>query len=456
MSGSGEGMGGADIVKATLAPVTDEKGTKLSDADKWDAAVEVHFNPETLDITLTNNFTDSAGKSPTQLVDETSAQLSLELQFDTTHTGVDVRQDTGEIAEFLTPLSIEKKTANKKKAPPPKVVEFEWGAIVFQGYIDSYSETLEFFSPDGVPLRAKVSLSLTQQERDFDPRQDADGDPYGTAGTDADPFGGGGEDRPQDPGGSVDRDTAARNGLDSARQAGTDAVQGASDAADGIGRGPAGFASAGAALGGGAGFGAGIGGGIGAGIGGGIGAGIGGGIGAGIGAGAGAGIGLSAGASAGVGLSAGVGAGFSAGAGAGFGASAGAGFGASAGAGFGAPAGAGFGASAGAGFGASAGAGFGASAGAGFGASAGAGFGASAGAGFSAGASAGAFAASSTQVKFSGLSTKPLKPEAVFEVKPPKIETPSVSASVHLGGSAKASAGTSYTTGVSRKIEFGG
>ena len=44
---------------------------------------------------------------------------------------------------------------------------FEWGSFVFEGYIDSYKETLDFFAPEGVPLRATLSLSLTEQAKPF-------------------------------------------------------------------------------------------------------------------------------------------------------------------------------------------------------------------------------------------------------------------------------------------------
>ena len=47
---------------------------------------------------------------------------------------------------------------------------FEWGTISFEGYIDSYRESIDFFSKEGVPLRATVSLSLTQQVRKFEPK----------------------------------------------------------------------------------------------------------------------------------------------------------------------------------------------------------------------------------------------------------------------------------------------
>lgn len=309
MSG-GEGMG-EQFVKATLAPVTDDTGAPLDDASKRQAAVEVHFNPETLDITLSNNFKQSSGNSPVQLIDEATAQLSLELKFDTTLTGIDVRQDTGKIAAFLKPLDqMVRVGRGNERLPPPKVVEFEWGAIAFQGYIDSYSETLEFFSSDGVPLRASVSLSMTQQERSFEPRSPkaldrGPKDEFSTDSVAGDPFASGAVEAQTSPDEPLANGTAAANGLENARLPGTGTI--ALPDSSGLGRPPAAFAAAGA----------------------GFGAGLSAGIGGGIGIGGGAGIGLSAGASAGIGLSAGAGGGL------GFGGAAGAGFGASAGAGLG-------------------------------------------------------------------------------------------------------------------------
>ncbi len=404
---------------ALLTPLTDPTGALINDDTKRkNDAVKVQFNPEKLDISLTNNFTQSSGNSPIQLVDEASAQLSVELQFDTTNTGVDVRQKTGKIAAFLKPMDLSFKTQDKKKSkPPPTVVLFEWGAIAFAGYFDSYSESLEYFSADGVPLRAKISLSMTQHERNFEPQmrdvKGADGKPTGkkeafkAEDVGKDPFGGDAVNVPKDPKKPIDNATAAANGIENPRVPDTDTV--ALPESGELGRPPAAFAEAGAALGGGLSAGAGLGAGIGGGFGAGAGAGIG----------IGGGAGLSAGASAGIGLSAG------------------------ASAGFGASAGAGFGASAGAGFGASAGAGFGASAGAGFGASAGAGFGASAGTG-------------STSAAFSGLSVKPptleLKPVTISNEVTAKTST---TGPVGLGGSVKTSAGASLSAKVGGKISFG-
>ena len=44
---------------------------------------------------------------------------------------------------------------------------FEWGTFLFEGYIDSFGETLDFFAAEGVPLRSTVSLSITEQDDPF-------------------------------------------------------------------------------------------------------------------------------------------------------------------------------------------------------------------------------------------------------------------------------------------------
>ena len=257
---SGDAGQGVALTRAKLKPVTDQNGAALSESDKNARAVEVQFNPETLDITLSNNFKKSKGESPTQLVDEASAQLSLELQFDTTDTGEDVRQKTHKVASFLKPLDIRLEVERGDPLPPPVVVEFDWGAILFQGYLDSYSETLEFFSHDGVPLRAKVSISLTQQERSFDPRHRRDAETgearaFSTEGVSEDPFADGAVEQQVDPQRPIDNAAAAANGVEDARRPGVDKLA-LPERAGKLGRAPAAFAQAGAGFG--TAFGAGI------------------------------------------------------------------------------------------------------------------------------------------------------------------------------------------------------
>jgi hypothetical protein len=45
---------------------------------------------------------------------------------------------------------------------------FQWGTYQFQGIMDSFKETIDFFSADGVALRALVSIQLSRQDNVFD------------------------------------------------------------------------------------------------------------------------------------------------------------------------------------------------------------------------------------------------------------------------------------------------
>ena len=329
--------------------------------------IPVHFNPNSLRVSLTNQFGEDP---PSQHAKATTAKLDVELMFDTTESGADVRAAT----EALRGLAVATGTAPKAGAKPPAKggagqkdeanyslpqIVFHWGTTSFEGVIESLTETLDYWSSDGIPLRAAITLSMkgsalkTEGSKqaaaysdnplpDFDDVIPIETPPGATGATFVGAWAG-------DPG--AGRMLAALNGMENMR-APMGAAMGASASVNlsaAAGFKMSGGISAGASAGFGAGFGAG--------------------------ASIGFGVGASAGASAAAGLSASVGVGMAAGAG--FGASAGAGFGASAGASFGASAGALFGASAGASFGASAGASFGASAGASFGASAGAGIGSS-------------------------------------------------------------------------------
>jgi hypothetical protein len=51
---------------------------------------------------------------------------------------------------------------SNKRVPPG--VSFEWGRFKFPGVVDSLQETLDYFSEDGVPLRATIALGITRQD----------------------------------------------------------------------------------------------------------------------------------------------------------------------------------------------------------------------------------------------------------------------------------------------------
>src|SRR5262249_18264035 len=47
--------------------------------------------------------------------------------------------------------------------PSPPGVRFSWGTFSFDGLMDSLDETLDYFSPDGRPLRATLNVGMSGQ-----------------------------------------------------------------------------------------------------------------------------------------------------------------------------------------------------------------------------------------------------------------------------------------------------
>jgi hypothetical protein len=270
--------------------------------------VKVHFNPASLQYTIQNTLKEEGqGAKKKQHVSQTSAKLTMDLVFDTTDTGADVRTITDQIAKLLEPVG---------KSKAPRRVEFGWGAYSFRGLVEQYKETLDFFSPGGVPLRSSINLTLASQEVAFESKHN----PPASVDSDLTPE-------------PVVVPTPAIGGAFSAASIAN--ALGAPRAARAIAA-----ANGSASLRFGASAGASIGGGISVGAGAGVGASAG--ASAGVTAGAGISVSggatllpaaaFSAGASAGAGIGAGAGLGISAGAGGGIGIGGGAGFGIGAGA----------------------------------------------------------------------------------------------------------------------------
>lgn len=85
------------------------------------------------------------------------ATLKLELLFDTTdETDPDVRKQTDKLLQLVL------KPDNQPRSHPP-FCQFEWGSFLsFMGYVKDVSLTFLMFQPNGVPIRAEVSLTLNQ------------------------------------------------------------------------------------------------------------------------------------------------------------------------------------------------------------------------------------------------------------------------------------------------------
>jgi hypothetical protein len=151
----------------------DDKG-KPQDMPKGEGKqVDVQFNPETLKVTFANQLQtpktsndNSAGPAGRQYVGAGTTKLSLMLWFDVTSPTSDaqrvddVRRLTQDVIYFMTP---KEPTSEATQFAPPGV-RFVWGSFKFDGIMESLEESLEFFSPEGKPLRASVSVNLAQQE----------------------------------------------------------------------------------------------------------------------------------------------------------------------------------------------------------------------------------------------------------------------------------------------------
>jgi len=132
-----------------------------------DQKLTVQFNPQTLKLTYSNQKAGGtqSGGGAIQFVGKGTTKLSVELLFDVTVTEGedggpdDVRDVVEQVVRFIKP---EKKEGDNKYLPPG--LRFIWGSFLFEGVVDSINETLEFFSSDGRPLRATVTLAMSQQE----------------------------------------------------------------------------------------------------------------------------------------------------------------------------------------------------------------------------------------------------------------------------------------------------
>ena len=154
----------------------------LKDPKSGGKSVTVQFNPESLKLTFANQVQNNStssnagssgggsgdqaqGTQGRQFVGTGTTKLAVQLWFDANTAGEggdhvdDVRRLTQEVIYFITP---QEASSDPTKFLPPGI-RFAWGSFLFNGLVDGIEETIDFFSPDGKPLRASISLTLSQQ-----------------------------------------------------------------------------------------------------------------------------------------------------------------------------------------------------------------------------------------------------------------------------------------------------
>jgi nucleoid-associated protein YgaU len=129
--------------------------------------IDFLFNPSELTISKSNSW--NAGQTKGRNAPELrfqggqSATLSLSLTFDTTHKGEDVTIHTTKLLDAMkADLSVPGADRQRNSARPPWV-EFHWGKLhSFKAIIERLQVRFTYFASDGMPLRAKVDLTLKQ------------------------------------------------------------------------------------------------------------------------------------------------------------------------------------------------------------------------------------------------------------------------------------------------------
>jgi hypothetical protein len=184
----------ADQLKLEKA-VLKEMDTDFKNPLPGGPTVQVQFNPETLKVAFANQVVqpqgggDQRGQQARQFVGAGTTKLTLQLYFDVTarplppgkDSVTDVRDLTKEVAYFITPKPNTQGggggssggggggaggSGTQAQMVPP-AVRFIWGSFQFDGMMDSLEENLEFWSPDGRPLRATLGLAMSQQKITF-------------------------------------------------------------------------------------------------------------------------------------------------------------------------------------------------------------------------------------------------------------------------------------------------
>jgi hypothetical protein len=132
---------------------------------------EVQYNPEKFQVdraTTWHEASEQGKKSGLEYQKTAPAMLSMELIFDTSIEGSDVRTTwINRMVDTLDPhvtITMEQGAGQgvpEAKVRPPKVT-FSWGNFTMEGVIESLTTSYILFSETGTPIRAKVSVKMKE------------------------------------------------------------------------------------------------------------------------------------------------------------------------------------------------------------------------------------------------------------------------------------------------------
>jgi hypothetical protein len=148
-----------------------EKAYLTFEGEPKTKSIKCLFNPETITLSASNKWDSEAnpGQGPPTafFAGQEAGSLSFSLFFDTTDDGDPVTKYT---SKLLKKMEIDPDLPGYNKEQNngrPPYVEFHWGKLKsFKAVITKADITFDFFSSEGVPLRARVGLTLQQFQPD--------------------------------------------------------------------------------------------------------------------------------------------------------------------------------------------------------------------------------------------------------------------------------------------------
>ncbi len=127
--------------------------------------VTCQFNPKDFSITKSVKWVykpaDGGNVSPPEFAGGEASDLIVDLMFDSTDDGSDVRTKYTELLK-MAEINSTKTNATTSKSEPPEC-KFQWGTFLsFTGVIKSVAQQFILFKGDGTPLRAKVKVTFSE------------------------------------------------------------------------------------------------------------------------------------------------------------------------------------------------------------------------------------------------------------------------------------------------------
>lgn len=148
------------------------------------ARIPCMFNPSELTVTRANKWGGESlagqGVPRVRYQGAQSGTMNLNLTFDTTDSGGPVTNHTSKVMGLMDiDPNLPGTDPTTNNARPPYVI-FHWGNLhSFKAVATNLTLQFTYFSSTGTPLRAKMTLSLTQYEesRAFGPQNPTSGTP---------------------------------------------------------------------------------------------------------------------------------------------------------------------------------------------------------------------------------------------------------------------------------------